>query len=247
MAVQDPKFASKMEQRTFLLLLVVVTGLFFYLLKPFFTPLFWACAIGLLFYPLQHRLTRVWGERPNTTALTTLVICVFVVVLPSLAVLASFFQSGANLYQQIDSGEINPASYIDKIRDALPQLQSLMDRLGIDADAVKQQAANAAVVASRFVAKNALSLGQSTFQFFLHLCLMLYVAFFLLRDGPLLLDMLVRALPLGDERERLLFRKFAEVTRATIKGNLVVAIVQGALGGLIFAILGIPAALLWGV
>src|SRR5690606_7001187 len=88
---------------------------------------------------------------------------------------------------------------------------------------------------------------QSTFQFFLHLCLMLYVAFFLLRDGPLLLDMLVRALPLGDERERLLFRKFAEVTRATIKGNLVVAIVQGALGGLIFAILGIPAALLWGV
>ncbi len=59
--------------------------------------------------------------------------------------------------------------------------------------------------------------------------------------------MLIRALPLGDERERLLFAKFAEVTRATVKGNLLIAIIQGALGGLIFWILGITGALLWGV
>jgi predicted PurR-regulated permease PerM len=52
---------------------------------------------------------------------------------------------------------------------------------------------------------------------------------------------------LGDARERLLFAKFGEVTRATIKGNLVIAVVQGSLGGIIFGILGIPGALLWGV
>jgi predicted PurR-regulated permease PerM len=63
----------------------------------------------------------------------------------------------------------------------------------------------------------------------------------------LLIDLLVKALPLGDERERKLFTKFAEVTRATVKGNIVVAIVQGTLGGIIFALLGIPGALLWGV
>ena len=76
---------------------------------------------------------------------------------------------------------------------------------------------------------------------------MLYLAFFLLRDGDAMVAMLIRALPLGDEREKLLFAKFAEVTRATIKGNLVVAITQGALGGLIFWWLGIPGAFLWGV
>jgi predicted PurR-regulated permease PerM len=76
---------------------------------------------------------------------------------------------------------------------------------------------------------------------------MLYVAFFMLRDGQRLVAMLVRALPLGDEREQLLFAKFAEVARATIKGNLVVAASQGILGGIIFWILGIPGALLWGV
>jgi predicted PurR-regulated permease PerM len=76
---------------------------------------------------------------------------------------------------------------------------------------------------------------------------MVYLAFFLLRDGSALVELIIRALPLGDERERLLFAKFAEVTRATVKGNLLIAIIQGALGGLIFWILGISGALLWGV
>jgi predicted PurR-regulated permease PerM len=52
---------------------------------------------------------------------------------------------------------------------------------------------------------------------------------------------------MGDARERMLFAKFGEVTRATIKGNLVIAVIQGTLGGLIFWVLGIPGALLWGV
>ena len=100
---------------------------------------------------------------------------------------------------------------------------------------------------SQFLGRQALGVGQNTFQFFLGLALMVYLAFFLLRDGRALVELMIRALPLGDERERLLFAKFAEVTRATVKGNLLIAIIQGALGGLIFWILGISGALLWGV
>ena len=101
--------------------------------------------------------------------------------------------------------------------------------------------------AGQFLGKRALAVGQNTFRFFIDLGLMLYLTFFLLRDGNKLIQMLIRALPLGDDRERMLFNKFAEITRATIKGNLVVAAIQGALGGLIFWFLGIPAAVLWGV
>jgi predicted PurR-regulated permease PerM len=71
--------------------------------------------------------------------------------------------------------------------------------------------------------------------------------FYFLRDGPRLLEGLVRSLPLGDERERHLLGRFAEVSRATIKGTLVVGIVQGAIGGIAFALLGIAAPVLWGV
>ena len=66
-------------------------------------------------------------------------------------------------------------------------------------------------------------------------------------DGTKIQELLIMALPFGDHREKLLFRKFAEVTRATVKGSLLVAAAQGALGGVIFWLLDIHAALLWGV
>jgi predicted PurR-regulated permease PerM len=75
----------------------------------------------------------------------------------------------------------------------------------------------------------------------------LYLLYFFLRDGERLVDGMVRALPLGDERERRLFHRFASITRATIKGTFIVGAIQGALGGIAFAILGIRAAIFWGV
>lgn len=237
----------KLEQRSFLLCLVAVTGLFLVLLQPFFAPVLWACIIAVLFHPMQLRLQRAWGDRPNLIALATLFICVVVVVIPVLAVLASFLQQGIVLYKQIDAGDIQPGQYIDQVRSAFPAVQTLLEQFDIDMNKLRATATDAAVATSRFLAQNALAVGQSTFGFFLKLALMLYMAYFLLRDGRRLTAALVEALPLGDERERLLFKKFAEVTRATVKGNLLVAMVQGALGGLIFWILGLPGPLLWGV
>jgi predicted PurR-regulated permease PerM len=77
--------------------------------------------------------------------------------------------------------------------------------------------------------------------------IMLYLLYFFMRDGTRILEGLVRALPLGDERERHLLNRFAEVSRATIKGTLVVGLVQGFIGGVLFAMLGIGAPVLWGV
>lgn len=239
--------SEKMEQRFFLLLLGFVSLLFLWLLKPFFAPILWACIVAILFHPVQVWLDERWGKRPNLTALATLLACVVLVVLPILFLLYQFLQEGIALYQRIESGEINPAQFLERIRNAFPIVQSLFERFDINLESIWEQAASAAVGASRFLATNAFALGQSTFEFVLKLGLMLYVAFFLLRDGRKLTEHLIATLPLGDERERLLFQKFAEVMRATVKGNLVVAIVQGALGGIIFWILGIPAALLWGV
>jgi predicted PurR-regulated permease PerM len=76
--------------------------------------------------------------------------------------------------------------------------------------------------------------------------LMLYILFFFLRDGPDLVRALVRAVPLGDRRQSRLLSKFVAVSRATIKGTLVVGIVQGTLGGLVFWAVGIPAPVVWG-
>ena len=100
---------------------------------------------------------------------------------------------------------------------------------------------------SRFIASLALNAGQNVATFVVMFFLMLYLLFFVLRDGHVIMQHLHRAIPLQYDQERQLFSKFAEVSRATIKGTLAVALVQGFLGGLIFAILGIQGAVFWGV
>jgi predicted PurR-regulated permease PerM len=237
---------ARLEQRSFLFILALVSLLFLYLLKPFFGSIFWACVIALLFYPLHSRLTRLWGS-PSLAALTTIAACLIIGVVPMLFVVGSFFQEGAALYHRLQSGDLNPGEFIDRIKQGFPVVQDFLDRFNLDINNIKEELSSAAIVVSRYIAQNAAQLGQGTVQFLISLALMLYVAFFMLRDGPGLVRLLVRALPLGDERERLLFDKLAEVTRATVKGNLVVAMVQGALGGIIFWLLGIQGAVLWGV
>jgi predicted PurR-regulated permease PerM len=238
---------GQLERGSFLLMLALVTVLFFYLLKPFFGVVFWACVIGLLFYPLQVCLLRRLGNRKNLTAMLVLLICFIIGIVPLLFIIFSFFQEGAALYQRLESGELDPGAYLDNISKAFPFVQQGLERFDIDLDNIKEQFAGAVVAASQFIAQYAVKIGQGTLQFFVGLGLVLYLSFFMIRDGEKIIEDLIRALPLGDQRERLLFDKFAEVTRATIKGNLVVAAVQGTLGGLIFWILSIPGALLWGV
>ncbi|HDR46545.1 MAG TPA: AI-2E family transporter, partial [Geoalkalibacter subterraneus] len=106
-AKNSNKERLKLEQRSFLLMLVLVTLLFLGVLKPFWGAIFWACIIGLIFHPLYSCLATYWNQRVNLAALATLTVCVVIGVVPSLFVLGSFFQEGASLYQRLQSGELD--------------------------------------------------------------------------------------------------------------------------------------------
>jgi predicted PurR-regulated permease PerM len=238
---------QNLENRTFLLFLIIVSIGFLIVLKPFFGTIFWACAITIIFYPLHLKLEQRLKGRTNLSALITLFACILIVVIPVTLVVSSVVSEGADFYKKLEEGQVNPAQYVDQVRSGFPAVQQTFDRFGIDTDKIKEGALSASMTGGKWLAQNAISIGQNTFKLLLNICLMLYLIFFLLRDGKYLLDLLIRALPMGDARERLLANKFGQITRATIKGNLVIAIIQGTLGGLIFWALGIPGALLWGV
>jgi predicted PurR-regulated permease PerM len=236
-----------LERWFFLAVLTAVSFAFVFLLKPFAGPIFWAVAIALIFHPMKEWFSRKLGDRPNSVALLTLLACLVIVVIPVVVLITSLVAEGMGLYQRIQAGELRPGEYIDRINASFPAIEAFLSQFNIDFAELRDRAASAFVGGSQFLAKQALGFGQNTFQFFLGLALMVYLAFFLLRDGTRLIELLILALPLGDERERLLMNKFAEVTRATVKGNLLIAIIQGALGGGIFWVLGIEASVLWGV
>ena len=191
---------AKLETRTFLALLVGVSLAFVFLMKPFFGPIFWAVAIALIFHPVQQSLVRKLGNRPNLNALITLFICMFIVVIPVLVLVTSLVAEGVALYQQIQSGDIRPGEYIDRVNQSFPAIQAFLAQFDISFAELRDRAVSIFVGGSQFLGKQALGLGQNTFQFFLGLALMVYLAFFLLRDGSALVELIIRALPLGDER-----------------------------------------------
>lgn len=234
------------EFRSFVVFLILVSLLFLSLLMPFFGAVFWAVALAIVFAPVQ-RFFEAHVKWKNLAALCTLLCCALVVILPFMFIISSVVAECVKIYSAISSGTSDPALYYDEIQKAYPAVQDMLNQFGVDPGLIKQKLSEFALRASGFVAQQAVNIGQGTVTFLVHLAIMLYVAFYMMRDSAELVDKLHKALPLGHKREQLFFSKFTEVTRATIKGSLVVAMVQGALGGIVFYFLGISSALLWGV
>lgn len=240
---------TSLEKKTFILLLVLVTIAFFWILLPFYGAVFWAVALAVVFAPLQRRMARRIGGRGNLSALLTLVICLLVAILPVIFITSAMVAEGTSLYQRIESGELDVGAYVTSTKDMLPAfLQQQLDRFGMnDMDGLREQISSSAAAGSQYLATKVFAIGQGTFQFIISFFVMLYLLFFLLRDGQELVRDIRMAIPLGENTKRRLQIKFTRVVRATVKGNIVVAAVQGALGGLIFWGLGISSPLLWGV
>jgi predicted PurR-regulated permease PerM len=184
-----------LERRVLLLLLLLVSVslAFGWILWPFYGTILWASIIALLFAPVHRRLLLHVSGRRTPAALLTLLIALFVAILPFALVAAALAQ------------------------------------------------------ATQLIATQAFAIGQNTFEFLAALFITHYLAFFLIRDGDDVVLTMRRAIPLPREQMQELVDKFITVIRATVKGNLLVAAIQGALGGLAFWFLGVAGALLWAV
>jgi predicted PurR-regulated permease PerM len=198
---------------------------------------------------VQRRLLAKFGWKRNVTSLCTLMICLIIAILPVIIISALMVQEGATLYKSVESGQLDVAKYLAEFKVLLPApLQHLLDRMGMgDFEGLRDKIAKGAMQGSQYLATQAFSFGQGTFDFVVSFFIMLYLLFFFLRDGQELVRRIRIAFPLAEQQKRRLQLKFTRVVRATVKGNVVVAITQGALGGLIFWILDIPSALLWAV
>lgn len=237
---------KRFEDRAFLLLLAGVSLAFLWMLGPFFDVIFWAIVVALLATPVHDVLRqRKFGR--NTSALICVLLSLVLIIVPCAYIFYTFIQEVALLYGRLTAADNNLLQTLEELRAVAPGVQEWLTSHGYGPETVNQKLSELAVSISGMVARHTVALGGGTVNFIVDLCIVLYVSFFLVRDGKALRLLLIRALPFGDHREELLFAKFAEVLRATVKGSLLVAMAQGALGGLIFWILDIEAPVLWGV
>jgi predicted PurR-regulated permease PerM len=240
---------KSLQFKSLTILLFLVTVAFIWILLPFYGAVFWAVILGIVFAPLQRRLQLKFGWQRNLTSLCTLSICLVIAILPVIIISVLLVQEGATVYNNIESGKLDIAAYLAQFKHSLPPyFQHLLDRFGMgELNGLREKIVKASMQGSQVLATQAFSFGQGTFEFVVSFFIMLYLLFFFLRDGAELARKVRSAVPLEEQHKRRLQLKFNRVVRATVKGNLLVAITQGALGGAIFWFLDIPSALLWAV
>ncbi len=238
-----------LPQTSFLLLLGIVTLAFFWILAPFSGAVFWGAVFAIVFAPLHYRIMHATRNRPNVAALISLLLIILMVIFPMTLITASLVEQAAGIYDMINKGQIDFAGTFGRVIHGLPGWAvSLLERFELtDLASLQEKLTAGAAQISQSIAKYAINFGSASLDFLVSVTVMLYLLYFLFRDGRTLSARIRRAIPLSERYKRPLFDKFITVIRATVKGNVLVAMAQGALGGLAFWFLDVPGPLLWGV
>ncbi|MEK7726960.1 MAG: AI-2E family transporter, partial [candidate division KSB1 bacterium] len=239
--------ARRFGRYFFLVLFVASTAAFFYMVRSFLIPVLLAAVFTALFYPLYERLLKATKQRAGLSAF----VCCIVLLLGLLApvyVLAdllsqeavAFYQSaGQKLREIVAQGD---AGLLGDIKNSV-----WVKRLGLDQVDWQAELQNLAKTASTMLFDFLNKTSASTFDLVANLFVTLFTMYYFFKEGPGLIGRIKFLMPLDDAYEDALIQRFASVSKATLKGTLVIAIIQGVLGGLTLWLFGISSPLLWGM
>jgi predicted PurR-regulated permease PerM len=231
-----------------LLLVAAVSGLFLAVVWPLLRPLLLAALLAGLFRPLYRWITRLLGGRASLGAAITLLVLFILAIGPISGFLGIVVQQALRISDQAipwlqqhfgAASSFNAHDWLVQrfpaLADYVPSQEQLLENVGA---AAKSAGGFLVTVMSRMTA--------TTAAFVLNLFVTLYAMFFFFRDGPKILERIFYYLPLSDEDEELMLARFTSITRATIKGTVIIGIIQGALAGIAFWVAGIEGAAFWG-
>lgn len=235
---------SRVQLYVFFAALLGTSAFFLWLIQDFIAPVVWALVLALLFHPIfvsfKHRLR----GRENIAALLTIITAIVIVFLPVLILGGILVHESTALYRHV----LGYDEFIyEQLTQAPPYIEKTLALIGVSPEELYSALADGARTTSTWLASQAFSLGSKTFSFFAGALVMLYILFFLLRDGLVIGAKIMRTIPLGDAMEVFLFERFSTAVRATVKGSLVVALAQGATGALLLWLGDIPNPVFWGM
>ena len=240
---------DQFQERVFLGFVVVATVAMAWIASPFYGAILWALTAAIVFAPVNAALAKALNGHRNTAAGLTLVGIIAMVIVPAGVIGSLLVEEAIGTYQDLQTQPLDISATLETLRHVVPEhVLAAFDKYAL-ADIGKLEERISAFLTSglRVVAEQAVNIGQSAFSFVVGLSIMLYLTYFLLRDGRTIAQTVSSRIPMAPAKRRALFEKFITVIRATIKGSIVVAIAQGLVGGLTFYFLDIRAPLLWGV
>jgi predicted PurR-regulated permease PerM len=243
---QDPAPGALRFRQAFLLLLVAaITLLFVVVIQQFLLALFLAAVLAGMAYPLYAWILRKVRGRRALASVTTLLVLMLGVALPLAGFLALVAAEAVQVSQGAGEWFKAQSGRLEELR-ALAERLPFADRLIPDSGDLAEQFREIANRTGTALMGTVAAATRGTLSFFLQLFVLLYAMFFFLLDGPAILRKILYYMPLDAAEEEALLERFVSVTRATLKGSLLIGVIQGTLGGLAFWLLGVPGSAFWG-
>jgi predicted PurR-regulated permease PerM len=243
---------SRFYARTFAL---AATGLLGYLLyriaQPLLVQIAWAALLAALLYPVHRWLTNKLRDRPSVSSGFISVGGAVALLVPFGLIATLFTRQAAQMLQRMEAAA--EQRHIEGLSDllALPVVTGLLDKLqefvGVDPNQMVQWASNGAKNALEFLLQSSGNVFVGALGAVGNFLFIIFLLFFFLRDGARAVDILARLIPMPPDRRHQLFLNLSNVARAVVLGTLLVAVLQGTLVGVGFAIAGVPSAIVFGV
>ncbi len=251
MAQQNNSSRVNVIIRPFLLLILLgALALSFRLLQPFINPIILATVLAGLFHPLQRRIFKRFprGSR-SLISLAMVALITLVIILPVFVFVMALVDQGIQLSATVREwaaagkfASLQQHPYVDQtlewIAEKLPFVK--LDDLDLQAQAL----ALAKILSEFFLRHGAGMLGNLAL-LLTNFFIMMFIVFYFLRDGETMIKRIKHLSPLREEQENRIFAKVSGVSRSVLMGSLLTAVLQGIVGGVGMAIVGIPA-LFWG-
>lgn len=239
-----PTHNARFRKGFLLLLVAAVTVVFVWMLQTFLLTILMAALLSGLVHPVYTRLVKQFGGRRQAASAVTLLGVILLVVVPLLGLFGIVLNQAIRVTENIRpvvERLVNEPTYFDQQLQRIPGI----DRIHPYRDQIVTRAGDVVNTVGAFLIASLSETTRMTVAFVFHAAILLYSMFFLLIDGPAMLSSIFRYLPLRPEDEQQMKDRFVSVTRATIKGTVVIGIVQGGLSGVAFWLVGIPNVMFW--
>ncbi|MFH1218163.1 MAG: AI-2E family transporter [Pseudomonadota bacterium] len=238
--------SPKTAQKIVLLFIVLgISAIFLAMTRQFLMAIFMAGLFSALTNPLYQRLLLLCRGRENLASLLTITAVTCLVLLPFTGLIGVVVSQAINVSESVTpwvKSFLQHPSAIADYKDKIPYYEELLPYRDVIIEKLGILVGNA----STLLIDSLSSMTKMTVNAALMSIIMIYTMFYFLVDGRRLLDKILFYLPLEDRDEQLLLQRFTSVAKATIKGTLIIGIIQGALCGIGFSMAGIQSPVFWG-
>jgi predicted PurR-regulated permease PerM len=244
MAQSNP-IQQKFGKSVILLLAVSISIVFLLMVRSFLVAILLAGIFSAMAYPVYRRALKLFKGRRTLSSLATIAVVLLLIVMPLMGFLTVVVSQAVQVSQSVGpwvERQVSQPDELDRLLSRIPYVERLLPYQ----DQIVTKIGELAGSTGRFLVSKAAAATRGTVAFLLNLFVMLYAMFFFLSDGRRILTRILYYLPLTSDDENRMVEKFVSVTRATLKGTLVIGIVQGSLAGFAFWVAGINGPAFWG-